>query len=105
MEYEKKLKDVLKSMGMSQAFGEDGEVADFSNMTTSAGAHINQVFHKAFIEVNEEGTEAAAVTVVDIVDESVSLDPQFVANRPFLFFIRDNMTNSVIFSGVMMEPK
>jgi len=105
LEYEKKLKDILISLGMESPFSEGSKMADFSKMTNVSDAHISQVFHKSFLEVNEKGTEAAAVTVVEVVTESVSEDPHFIANKPFLFFIRESQTHSILFSGVLMDPE
>lgn len=99
MEYEKKLNDILKSLGMVDAF--DGGRADFSKLGPG-GLYISMVKHDAFVEVNEEGTEAAAVTTVEVSETSVGL---FIdLNRPFLFVIRENKTNSVLFMGKMMNP-
>jgi serpin B len=65
------------------------------------------IFHKAFIEVNEEGTEAAAATAVVIQAESAE-EPQkemdFIANKPFLFVLRDRITNSILFIGKVQDP-
>ena len=98
MEYEKKLNDILIDLGMVHAF--DGR-ADLSKLGPG-GLYISMVKHKSFVEVNEEGTEAAAATVVEIAETSVGL---FVdLNRPFLFVIRENITNSVLFMGKMMNP-
>ena len=98
MEYEKKLNDVLKQLGMEIAF--NGGQADFSNIGPG-GLFISEVRHKSFVEVNEKGTEAAAVTSVAVTDSAGG----FVKlNRPFLFVIRENKTNSILFIGKMMNP-
>lgn len=99
MKYEKKLNDVLIALGMEDAF--DGGKADFSNLGP-LGLYISMVKHDAFVEVNEEGTEAAAVTTVEVSETSVGLYVDL--NRPFLFVIRENKTNSVLFMGKMMNP-
>lgn len=96
----------LKNLGMSLAFQSD---ADFSNMTESNNLHISEVIHKAFIEIDEEGTEAAAATAVVMTVESISvhepmLPKQFIADHPFLFYIVDDATNAILFMGKMMEP-
>lgn len=78
--------------------------ADFSKMVDGGGVYIDEVIHKAFLEVNEEGTEAAAVTIVVIVETSVPLIPNVNINKPFLFVIRDNQTNSILFMGKVMDP-
>jgi serpin B len=92
------LSETLKAMGMPTAF----EAADFTGMS-SAGAAISQVLHKAFVEVNEEGTEAAAATAV-ILAESASLAPSFRADRPFVFVIQDKATGSILFMSRIVNP-
>lgn len=102
--FEQKLKDALTVMGMELAFT-PGQ-ADFSGINPAADLFINEVIHKAFVEVNEEGTEAAAVTAVEFAVTSVGPDTPvaFYADRPFLFFIKEKYTNTVIFAGKIMEP-
>jgi serpin B len=85
-------------MGMKDAFTPN---ADFSGM--SPGLYISIVKHKAFIEVNEKGSEAAAATAV-VMTKSVFRMPNFTANRPFVFLIRDNKTNSILFIGSILNP-
>jgi serpin B len=100
-DYRKKLKDVLSYMGMGLAFS---DFADFSNIA-DASLKINDVTHQAFIETNEEGTEAAAATVVEIVLTSVGPTPVIIdINRPFVYIIREITTNSVIFMGQVTNP-
>jgi serine protease inhibitor len=94
-EYERILNDDLIGLGMVKAFGP----ADFSNINPSAGLYISMVKHNSFVEVNEEGTEAAAVTVVEIVEVSMPSFIPFVADRPFLFAIRETTTNTILFMG------
>lgn len=101
MEYEIKLKSTLQLMGMEAAFSDR---ADFSQMIDGGGVKVDEVIHKAFVEVNEEGTEAAAVTVVVIVETSVPLIPQFRADRPFFFVIHDYKTKSIQFMGKVQDP-
>lgn len=103
--YEKALKKRLQSLGMIAPFGG----ADFSGITTAGGLFISEVFHKAFIEVNEEGSEAAAATAV-VMNTDASVDPgemgpSFRADRPFLFLIRDKTTNAILFMGRVANPK
>jgi len=103
-DYDIQLNNALKVLGMESAFS-DG--ADFSNMT-SASVAINEVKHKTFVEVNEEGTEAAAVTSVGVALTSAQMpeEPfQMVVNRPFFCAIRDNQTGTVLFMGSLREPK
>ncbi len=101
--YEKKLNDLLKPMGLSVAFDPDN--ADFSNISEALELYISKVKHKTFIEVNEKGTEAAAVTIVGI--NTTSADPtypKFIVNKPFLFVIREKYTNSILFMGKVEDP-
>lgn len=100
LEYEKKLKRTLSTLGMERAFTSQ---ADFSNMVSGGGVTIDEVFHKAFVEVDEQGTKAAAVTVVEIVLTSAGLQPEVNVNRPFFFVIRDNKTNSILFMGKVLK--
>lgn len=101
MAYDKKLKRTLVDMGMGLAFS---DAADFSSMIDGGGVKIDDVIHKSFVELDEKGTEAAAVTVVIIVETSFPSTPVINANHPFLFVIRDNKTNSILFMGKMMNP-
>ena len=94
-----KLNEKLEALGMVDAFS---GAADFSGMFGSRGPFISAVVHKAFVEVNEAGTEAAAATGVAMV---VSAPPTFRADHPFLFLIRDRSTGSVLFLGRLMDPK
>ena len=99
------LASVLKSMGLTDAFVPD--VADFSGMNGKRDLFISAVIHKAYVDVNEEGTEAAAATGVVIGVTSVMPDRPavFRADHPFLFLIRDNISGGILFIGRMMEPK
>ena len=97
----------LKKMGMKQAFDEG---ADFSKMTPSNDLYISSAVHKAFIEIDEEGTEAAAATAI-VMSIATSAAPapkplpkEFKANRPFLFYIIDNETQAILFMGRVMDP-
>ncbi len=105
IEYETSLIDVLKTLGMSVAFNEIQ--ADFSRMASlenlDSNLYIAEVKHKTFVDVNEEGTEAAAVTGIGIA--VTSLPPQFIADRPFFFAIRDNETGTVLFMGTVVDPQ
>ena len=97
------LASVLKSMGMTDAFTAN---ADFSGMTGKKELFISAVIHKAFVEVNEEGTEAAAATGVAMRLTAAVPDrtPVFRADHPFLFLIRDNISGSILFIGRLMNP-
>jgi serine protease inhibitor len=101
MEYEASLEDVLRALGMGIAF-EQGQ-ADLSGIGGQPGElFINQVKHKTFLEINEEGAEAAAATSVSI--GTVSLPPSFRVDRPFFFVIREALSGSILFMGRIMDP-
>lgn len=103
-DYDIQLNSTLKALGMEQAFSAG---ANFSNMT-SASVAIDEVKHKTFVEVNEEGTEAAAATSVGMVLTAVRVpqEPfQMIVDRPFFCAIRDNQTGTVLFMGSIKEPK
>ncbi len=92
------------ALGMKDAFDNAG-AADFSGMGWPKGKlWISQIKHKAFVEVNEEGTEAAAATAVEMATKSISMDPVFKADHPFIFIIRENATGSILFMGRMADP-
>ena len=90
----KSLKGSLINLGMEDVFSDD---ADFSGIGDNLC--INEVFHKAVIDVNEEGREAAAVTVVEMRETSAVEPIEFIANRPFIFIIADDETDSILFMG------
>jgi serpin B len=93
------LPEHLKALGMVDAF--DQGRADFSGMADSS-LSIGAVAHKAFIEVNEEGTEAAAATAVVMI---TSGPPRFYIDHPFLLLIRDTKHGTILFMGRVMNPK
>ena len=94
------LSQQLQALGMKKAFGD----ADFSGMDGTKKLYISAVLHKAFVEVNEEGTEAAAATAVVISLKSARRYPSFRADHPFLFLIRDKATGSILFLGRYAKP-
>ena len=100
-----KLRDTLAGMGMPDAFGPE---ADFSGMDGSKFLYISGVFHKAWGEVNEEGTEAAAATGVTMTlmaaRPPTAPPPVFRADHPFIFLIRDTRSGSVLFLGRLADP-
>lgn len=101
-ETEFSLAQTLAAMGMPEAFS---GAADFSGMTGDKDLFISDVFHKAFVAVNEEGTEAAAATAVLVELTSAPANPiQLTVDRPFLFAIRDHQTNSILFMGRVVSP-
>lgn len=100
--YEITMNDVLTDMGMGIAFT---GMADFTGINRHGDLFIDYVKHKSFIEVNEEGTEAAAVTVVAIERLSYTPDKlQFVANRPFMYAITEEKTGAILFMGTVKDP-
>jgi len=101
-ESEFSLKDTLSSMGMPVAFSGS---ADFSGMTGAPDLFIDEVLHKAFVSVNEEGTEAAAASAVIMKLSSMPGQPTEVTlDRPFIFFIRDIDTGTILFIGRVLNP-
>jgi serpin B len=105
-EYGKLLNDDLMDMGMGIAFSND---ADFSKIDSTRDLMISRVIHKTFVEVNEEGTEAAAVTVVEIIETSYEPGGNegpvyFYVDRPFLFLIREKDTGAILFIGRVTDP-
>ena len=94
------LSSKLQALGMRRAFGD----ADFSGMDGSRKLYLSAVFHKAFVEVNEEGTEAAAATAAIVGLRSIRRGPRFRADHPFLFLIRDKVTGSILFLGRYAKP-
>jgi serpin B len=99
------LADTLKSMGMTSAFD---MTADFSGMTGARDLFLSAVLHKAFVEVNEESTEAAAATGIVIRPTAVRVHQEpvvFRADHPFAFLIRDDRTQSILFLGRIVDPR
>ena len=97
------LAQVLAAMGMQDAF--DASRADFSGMTGAKDLFISAVVHKAFVDTNEEGTEAAAATaVVMTLSAMPEPPPVFRADHPFLFLIRDTKTGAILFLGRIADP-
>ncbi len=102
-EYELKLNDVLKKLGMEIAF--ERGVADFSRMSnTSQKLFISEVKHKTFVEVNEEGTEAAGSTGVTVTLRSAPRRFKMTVDRPFFIAITDNETGCILFMGAITNP-
>ncbi len=96
-----KLNDALKKLGMTDAF--DDIKADFSGMSDE-DLLIDAVIHKAFVKVDEEGTEAAAATAVIMAPKSAPMFNRFTADHPFLFLIRDGKSGSILFLGRVVDP-
>jgi serpin B len=96
------LKDTLSGMGMPVAFS---AAADFSGMTGTPDLCISAVLHKAFVSVNEAGTEAAAATAVIVGESAMPGQPvEVTVDRPFIFLIRDIETGAILFVGRVMNP-
>jgi len=102
--FDQGLKPVLSDMGMAIAF--DGSQADFTRINPKGNLFISKVKHKTFVEVNEKGTEAAAVTLVEMAITSVEAPKIFFLtfNRPFLFVIHEKSTGAVLFMGKIIRP-
>jgi serpin B len=93
----------LKGLGMGDAF--DKDKADFSGMTGEKDLYISDVIHKAFIDVNEEGTEAAAATIVGMSTTSMPGEEYTITfDRPFIYMIYNTQTNAVVFMGQVVNP-
>ena len=108
LEYQSSLKQSLAALGMGIAF--DAGRANFTGMFNAPGAnaYVNDVVHKTFVDVNEEGTEAAAVTSVEMRVTS-AMEPErpfeMIVNRPFFFAIRDEKTGLILFMGSIVNPE
>lgn len=105
--YEKSLSSTLKSMGMTDAF--DAGKADLSGIDGTRELSISEVYHKAFCEINEEGTEAAAATGVVVARAAAPINQpppvEFKADHPYLYMIRDRQTGSILFMGRVADPR
>jgi serpin B len=102
MVYSVGLIDALRRAGIVEAFDPQG--ADFSGINGRRDLHVSAVYHKAYIDVNEEGTEAAASTFVGVATFAVEISREFRVDHPFLFLIRDNTTGSLLFLGRFTDP-
>jgi len=101
MEEKYDMKEVLMSMGMVDAF----TMSDFSGMSPANNLVLSKVIHKAFVEVNEEGTEAAAASGAVMMLRCALRPASFIADHPFLFFIRHNPSMSILFAGRYCSPE
>ncbi len=95
------LLEVLMEMGMNDAFTSD---ADFSGINQDINLYVSGAFHKAFIDVNEKGTEAAAATGISVGATSSPDYFEMMVNKPFMFFIRDKLNGSILFMGRINNP-
>jgi serpin B len=101
------LRDTLVSLGMTDVFSDK---ADFSGMEDTQELYIHNVFHKAYIDVDEKGTEAAAATAVPMAAVAYGFRVRekvyrFKADHPFIFFVRDSETGSILFLGRVLDPR
>lgn len=104
LEFKTELSQMLIKMGASSAFSADN--SDFTRISKDArNLHISNVLHKAVIEVNEVGTEAAAATAVIMRKRCVEFPEEFKCNRPFIFLIHEKKGNNVLFIGKYMNPE
>lgn len=101
MESELELAEELKAMGLTEPFAQG---ADFSGITGGMELNISDVIHKTFINVNEQGTEAAAATAVVLREKAVAVPMKFTADHPFMFLIVDASTQAILFMGRVTEP-
>lgn len=101
-EYTVKLNNALSAMGMEVAFT---PAADFSGINGRGELWIDYVQHNTFIDVSEKGTEAAAATVVAMIERAMPMTPQFHANRPFIYAITEKETGAILFIGKMAKPE
>jgi serine protease inhibitor len=102
--YKLLLNDALQALGMGIAFGGG---ADFSRISSGGGICISQVIHQTFLQVDEEGTEAAAATIVGLKETNAGGPSGFFmkVNRPYFFVIRERVNNTILFMGKIMEPE
>ena len=98
--YDTELREVLSALGMGVAFSLE---ADFTGMTGKKNFHLSAVMHKAYVSVNEEGTEAAAATA-SFVERSIELPAAFRADHPFVFLLRDTRNGCILFMGRLVNP-
>ncbi len=98
-----RLRDQLRALGMTDAF--DEQAADFTGALAGGGFWIDDVYHKAYVRVDEKGTEAAAATAVATKCAAAPGAPlSFIADHPFVFLIRDTKTKTILFLGRVMDP-
>ena len=102
LETGRELKPALGALGIHRAFGDAQLAPMFAG--PRADAQVSSVLQKVFVDVNEEGTEAVAVTLVTVVERTSASPPQFVVDRPFLFVIRERLTGTILFLGKVARP-
>ncbi|XP_075849873.1 serpin B11 isoform X2 [Microcebus murinus] len=102
LEVKYELNSLLKSLGMTDLFNYGK--ADLSGMSPATGLYLSKVIHKSYLDVSEEGTEAAGATGDSISVKRLPIRARFMANRPFLFFIRHVHSNMILFCGKLASP-
>ncbi|XP_019584924.2 serpin B11 [Rhinolophus sinicus] len=102
LEIKYELNSLLKSLGMTDIF--NLIKADLSGISPAKGLYLSKVIHKSYVDVNEEGTEAAVATGDNLAVKRLPIRAQFMANHPFLFFIRHIDTNTILFCGKLSSP-
>lgn len=102
LEIKYELNSLLKSLGMTDVFSQIK--ADLSGISPAKGLCLSKVIHKSYVDVNEEGTEAASATGDNLTVKRLPIRARFVANRPFLFFVRHSDTNTILFCGKLASP-
>ncbi|XP_059264060.1 serpin B11 [Mustela nigripes] len=103
LEVQYELNSLLNSLGMTDIFSEIK--ADLSGISPLDGLYLSKVIHKSYVDVSEEGTEAAAATGDSFLVKRLPIRAQFLANHPFLFFIRHSHTNTILFCGKLASPE
>ena len=105
LDYKITLNDALIDMGMGIAFNHGGN-ANFSRINGSVGLFISRVLHQSFIQIDEEGTEAAAATIVEVLRSTASPQVDFFmrVDRPYIFVIRERIKNTILFLGKISNP-
>ncbi len=102
LNYSRSLRDDLTALGMGIVF--DARRADLSHISQEGGLNVSDVLHKTYVDVNEEGTEAAAVTVITVVATVFVEIPQMRIDRPFIFAIREHQSGTILFIGKVDSP-
>ncbi|XP_015284945.1 PREDICTED: neuroserpin [Gekko japonicus] len=102
IEQEIDLKDVLKGLGITELFSPS---ADLTGMSDNKEVYLSKAIHKAFLEVNEEGSEAAAASGMIAISRMAVLYPQVIVDHPFFFVVRNRRTGTIFFIGRVMHPE
>jgi serpin B len=98
--------NILKGLGLVLPFSAAGDLTEMVDSQLGQNLYVSSIFHKSFIEVNEEGTEAAAASAAVISLRGLPRNEKidFVADHPFLFLIREDLTGTVLFIGHVVNP-